>query len=79
MANFCYDQYEHPLLWCDEKRRLVERKDLNEGLREVKRRKEAERVKIVRDRNEVNFSSVYISTAVQSLFLIISRIFLLVN
>lgn len=53
MANFCHDQYDHPLLWCEEKRRAEERKVAKESLVLVKHRREAEQAKRIRDRNEV--------------------------
>lgn len=55
MASFCHDQYEHPLLWCNEKRKFEEQKVARAGLAEVKVRKEAERVKKVKDTHEVGW------------------------
>lgn len=55
MASFCHDQYEHPLLWCNEKRKIEEQKVARAGLAEVKIRKEAERVKKLKDVQEVGF------------------------
>ncbi|KAJ6638525.1 hypothetical protein Bhyg_11261, partial [Pseudolycoriella hygida] len=52
MANFCHDQYDHPLLWCEDKRRAEERRVAKESLLLVKHRKEAEQAKKLKDRNE---------------------------
>lgn len=55
MTNFCHDQYEHPLLWCDDKRRAVERAEAKQSLVLVKQRKESARIKEIIDKNEVRF------------------------
>lgn len=54
MTSFCHDQFEHPLLWCDDKRRAVERQEAQQSLVEVRHRKEAEKLKTIHERNEVN-------------------------
>lgn len=54
MTSFCHDQFEHPLLWCDDKRRTVERQEAQQSLVEVRQRKEAEKLKTIHERNEVN-------------------------
>lgn len=53
MTSFCHDQFEHPLLWCDDKRRTVERQEAQQSLVEVRQRKEAEKLKTIHERNEV--------------------------
>lgn len=42
MAKYCYDQYDHPLLWCNQKRRSEERKIAVEGLAVAQYRREAQ-------------------------------------
>lgn len=54
MAKFCHDQYDHPLLWCDDKRRVEERRNARESLVIVEQRKEAQELKKARDVNEVS-------------------------
>ena len=53
MASFCHDSYEHPLLWCDDKRRAVERVEAKHSIAVVKQRKEAAQFKKIKDQNEV--------------------------
>lgn len=60
MTNFCHDQYEHPLLWCDDKRRAVERVEAQKSLVLVKQRKESARIKDIVDKNEVSFKFIFI-------------------
>ncbi|XP_037943600.1 uncharacterized protein LOC119676432 [Teleopsis dalmanni] len=51
-ANFCHDHYEHPLLWCEEKKRLIERKNAEESLRMWRRRKAEEMARKEREKQE---------------------------
>lgn len=54
MALVCHDQYDHPLLWCEERRRTEERRIANESLATIEQqRKEAELQKR-REANEVS-------------------------
>lgn len=39
MAQLCYDKYEHPLLWCETKRRAEEKRIAEERLALVRQRK----------------------------------------
>ncbi|XP_028900579.2 uncharacterized protein LOC105219048 isoform X2 [Zeugodacus cucurbitae] len=50
--EFCRDHYEHPLLWCDEKKRLVERKNAEESMRMWRRRKAEEVARKEKDKAE---------------------------
>ncbi|XP_058976277.1 uncharacterized protein LOC101892239 isoform X2 [Musca domestica] len=49
---FCHDHIEHPLMWCDEKRRLVERKNAEESMRMWRRRKTEEMARKEKDKQE---------------------------
>ena len=51
---FCHDHIEHPLMWCDEKRRLVERKNAEESLRMWRRRKTEEMARKEKEKQEVS-------------------------
>ncbi|XP_053954242.1 uncharacterized protein LOC128860627 [Anastrepha ludens] len=50
--EFCRDHYEHPLMWCDEKKRLVERKNAEESMRMWRRRKAEEVARKEKDKAE---------------------------
>lgn len=54
MALVCHDQYDHPLLWCDEKRRAEERKIANEGLATIEQQKKQAELQKHREANEVS-------------------------
>lgn len=54
MALVCHDQLDHPLLWCDEKRRAEERKIADEGLATVQQRRKYAELKKHQDANEVS-------------------------
>lgn len=54
MSNFCHDDYDHPLLWCDGKRRMVERQDARQAQVLLKQQKDAERIQRVAEQREVN-------------------------
>ncbi|XP_075163147.1 LOW QUALITY PROTEIN: uncharacterized protein LOC142235771 [Haematobia irritans] len=49
---FCHDHIQHPLMWCDEKRRLVERKNAEESMRMWRRRKTEEIARKEKDKQE---------------------------
>lgn len=53
MTSFCHDQYEHPLLWCDDKRRAVERQEAQQSQQLVKQRREIEKLQAISEQNEV--------------------------
>lgn len=53
-ATFCHDHIQHPLMWCDEKRRLVERRNAEESLRMWRRRKAEEMARKEKDKQEVS-------------------------
>lgn len=53
MAQFCHDQYDHPLLWCNEKRRAEERRNARDSLAVVQHQKEVKEIQKVRDISEV--------------------------
>ncbi|KAH8272649.1 hypothetical protein KR044_008479 [Drosophila immigrans] len=52
LGSFCHDHIQHPLMWCDEKRRLVERKNAEESLRMWRRRKAEECARKEKDKQE---------------------------
>lgn len=54
MGTFCHDHIQHPLMWCDDKKRLVERKNAEESLRMWRRRKAEESARKEKDKQEVN-------------------------
>lgn len=54
MGAFCHDHIQHPLMWCDEKKRLVERKNAEESLRMWRRRKAEECARKEKDKQEVS-------------------------
>lgn len=56
-GNFCHDHIQHPLMWCDEKKRLVERKNAEESLRMWRRRKAEECARKEKDKQEVGNSA----------------------
>ncbi|KAM7361000.1 uncharacterized protein ACRADG_009147 isoform 2-T2 [Cochliomyia hominivorax] len=51
-GTFCHDHIQHPLMWCDEKRRLVERRNAEESLRMWRRRKAEEMARKEKDKQE---------------------------
>lgn len=53
MSNFCHDEYDHPLLWCDGKRRLVERQEAAQSQALVRQQKEDERRQRIVEQREV--------------------------
>lgn len=59
MAKLCHDQYDHPLLWCESKRRAEEKRIAQESYTIAQQRKEQAEQRKIRDCNEVsaiNFS-----------------------
>lgn len=60
MAQLCYDQYDHPLLWCDSKRRAEEKRMADESLALVKQRKTQFEIEKLRECNEVSFNCTHI-------------------
>lgn len=54
MALVCHDQYDHPLLWCDERRRAEERRIANEGLAIVEQQRKQGESQKLREINEVS-------------------------
>lgn len=58
MGAFCHDHIQHPLMWCDEKKRLVERKNAEESLRMWRRRKAEECARKEKDKQEVSKLSI---------------------
>lgn len=54
MAQFCHDQYDHPLLWCDQKRRAEERRIASESLAVAQQRKEEQDSYRTREIHEVS-------------------------
>ncbi|XP_067632310.1 uncharacterized protein [Eurosta solidaginis] len=50
--EFCRDHYEHPLMWCEDKKRLVERKNAEESMRMWRRRKAEEVARKEKDKAE---------------------------
>ncbi|XP_030244723.1 uncharacterized protein LOC115564497 isoform X1 [Drosophila navojoa] len=52
MGTFCHDHIQHPLMWCDDKKRLVERKNAEESLRMWRRRKAEENARKEKDKQE---------------------------
>lgn len=53
-GTFCHDHIEHPLMWCDDKRRLVERKNAEESIRMWRRRKAEEMARKEKEKQEVS-------------------------
>lgn len=53
MSQFCHDQYDHPLLWCDGKRRIVKQQDALLAMAKVKELKEQDRQKRINEQREV--------------------------
>lgn len=54
MAQLCHDQYDHPLLWCETKRRAEEKRISDESWTLAKQRKELKEAQKYRDCNEVS-------------------------
>lgn len=54
MAQLCHDQYNHPLLWCESKRRAEEKRIAEESTILVQQRKEQAETQKYRDYNEVS-------------------------
>lgn len=54
MAKVCHDQYSHPLLWCESKRRAEEKRIANESWTLAQQRKEQAETQKYRDYNEVS-------------------------
>ena len=55
MGNFCHDHVAAPSLWCNEKKRLVERKNAEDSMRMWRRRKAEEMARKDREKQEVCF------------------------
>lgn len=53
MAQLCHDQYDHPLLWCESKRRAEEKRIADESWALVQKRKEFAETQKIRQCNEV--------------------------
>lgn len=54
MAQLCHDQYEHPLLWCEGKRRAEEKRIAEESWNLVQKRKVESEARKARECNEVS-------------------------
>lgn len=54
MAQHCHDQYDHPLLWCEQKRRAEQRRIATEGMSLVQHRKEEQDSARAREIHEVD-------------------------
>lgn len=54
--GFCHDDYEHPLLWCEGKRRAEEKKIVQTGLEEARRHKDEIRENKTKEVQEVSFN-----------------------
>lgn len=54
MAQLCHDQYDHPLLWCETKRRAEEKRIADESWTLTLQRKEQKQAQKIRDCNEVS-------------------------
>lgn len=55
MAYLCHNQYDHPLLWSDAKRRAEEQRIASESFAIVQQRKEQAEAQKIREANEVSF------------------------
>lgn len=64
MAQFCHDQYDHPLLWCDDKRRAEERKIAQESLSVVRHRRDEQEAQKVRDVREVRQRVIWLGAII---------------
>lgn len=54
MSKLCHDQYDHPSLWCETKRRTEEKRIADGSWTLACQRKEQqEKLEKIRDRNEV--------------------------
>lgn len=54
MAQLCYDQYDHPLLWCESKRRSEEKRIAEESFVLAQKRKEQIHARKIHDSQEVS-------------------------
>lgn len=54
MAQLCHDQYNHPLLWCESKRRAEEKRIAAESYTIAQQRKEQAEVRKIHECNEVS-------------------------
>lgn len=54
MAQLCHDQYDHPLLWCEAKRRAEEKRIADESIVLVQRRRQQKESQKQRDTQEVS-------------------------
>lgn len=54
MAQMCHDQYNHPLLWCESRRRAEEKRIAEESWILAQQRKEQAETQKYRDCNEVS-------------------------
>lgn len=54
MAQLCHDHYDHPVLWCEAKRRAEEKRIVDECWTLAQQRKEQKEAQKIRDRNEVS-------------------------
>lgn len=54
MAQLCHDQYDHPLLWCESKRRAEEKRIADESWKIAQQRKELKEARKILECNEVS-------------------------
>lgn len=54
MAQLCHDQYDHPLLWCEAKRRAEEKRIADESIVLVQRRRQQKESQKQRDTQKVS-------------------------
>lgn len=59
MAQLCHDQYDHPLLWCDAKRRSEEKRIADESSALVEQRKQRRETEKSRESQEVRIYSFF--------------------
>lgn len=53
MAQLCHDQYDHPLLWCESKRRAEEKRIAEESFSLAQQRKEIKEARKAHECEEV--------------------------
>lgn len=54
MSELCHDQYDHPLLWCESKRRTEEKRIADESWTlACQQKNQQEKLQKIRERNEV--------------------------
>lgn len=73
MAVVCRHQYEHPLLWCDDRRRAEERKIANESFLAAKQRATDNELEKQREINEVSLAVITLNRRIIAELIVVGQ------